>query len=242
MDFPGFEQKFLNTESGRVSYLHRGGKRGKMVFLHGIGGSLKTWNKLVPYLPTGPEVYMLDLLGHGKSDAPDVEYDVLLQVRMLREFTELLAIDKPILFGHSYGGWMAVHYSIDNPAGGLIIEDSAGIESQQIEIRNAGKTDEDRRLLISESVKIGANERVMESAIGNFDKHLLDAEIMSRVFVKTSLIWGDNDEFVPLRFGKEMNNSIKGSSLLVIPGAGHVPHRTKPEIVGKATSDFIAML
>ena len=139
MDFPGFEQKFLNTESGRVSYLQRNGNRGKMVFLHGIGGSLKTWNKLVPYLPPGPDLYLLELLGHGRSDAPDAEYDVMLQVRMLREFAELLAIEKPILFGHSYGGWMAVHYSLGNPTGGLIIEDSAGMESQQTEIRKSGK-------------------------------------------------------------------------------------------------------
>ena len=82
----------------------------------------------------------------------------------------------------------------------------------------------------------------MESAVGNFDRYLLDSETMSKVAVKTSLIWGDNDEFVPIKFGREMNNSINGSTLLVIPGAGHVPHRTRPEIVGKATSDFILNL
>ena len=126
-------------------------------------------------------MYMVDLLGHGRSDAPEIEYDVMVQVRMLREFTELLAIEEPILFGHSYGGWMAVHYSIGNPTSGLIIEDSAGIESQQTEIRNSGKIEEDRKSLISESVKIGANEKRDGKRGGQLRQVPAHSETMSKV-------------------------------------------------------------
>ena len=36
-----------------------------------------------------------------------------------------------------------------------------------------------------------------------------------------------------------MNDAIKGSELLVIPDTGHVPHRTKPEVVSKAIAKFL---
>ena len=124
----------------------------------------------------------------------------------------------------------------------MIIEDSAGIESQQIELRKLGKIDEDRATLLSSALLIGAHEHVVKSAAGNFDKYLLTKDVLSRVSVKTSLIWGEKDEFVPVRFGKEMNNSINSSKLLIIPDVGHVPHRMKPELVAKATSDFLKEL
>jgi pimeloyl-ACP methyl ester carboxylesterase len=240
MAFEGFEEDFLGTKNGKVFYLHRKSQGRPMIFLHGIGGSSNTWNKIDKYLPKELDIYMIDMLGHGRSDAPDIEYDVMLQVGMLEEFVEKLSINDPLLFGHSYGGWMAIHYSLRHGVPDLMVEDCAGMESQQLEIIAAGKAEEDRDLLIKESIKIGAKEKVIRSAVDNFEKHMLTEELLSEVTARTLLIWGDDDASVPIKFGREMQALIKGSDFLTIPGAGHVPHRTKPEIVAKAIADFIA--
>lgn len=238
MEFEGFEEGFLPTKNGKLFYLHRKAPARPIIFLHGIGGSSNTWNKISPYLEKNMDIYMIDMLGHGRSDAPDIEYNVMMQVEALEEFIEKLGLAEPILFGHSYGGWMAVHYSLRHEIKRMIIEDSAGIASQQLEINAAGKAEEDRNNLISESIKIGANEKVIRSAVKNFESDMLTDEMMSKVASETLLIWGDNDDFVPLKFGKEMHSMIKESDFLVLAGAGHVPHRTKPEIVADAISEF----
>ena len=112
MAFEGFEEGFVTTSLGKIFYLNRKGGGRPIIFLHGIGGLLKSWDKLVPFLGQGPDLYMIDLLGHGRSDAPDINYDVMVQVQVLKELVEELGLEKPVLFGHSYGGWMAVHYSL----------------------------------------------------------------------------------------------------------------------------------
>jgi pimeloyl-ACP methyl ester carboxylesterase len=238
MDFEGFEQGFSSTKNGRVSYLRRKSAGKPIIFLHGIGGSLKSWNKLAPFLPKGLDLYLIDLLGHGRSDAPDIEYDVMMQVEMLEELVENLGLTEPTIFGHSYGGWMAIHYSLRQKTAGLMIEDSAGMESQQQEIQKTGESEEYKKELVSDAMMIGANEKVMRSAAANFSRYTLTKDILSKVSARTFLIWGDNDDFVPIKFGKEMHEMIKDSDFLVIPGAGHVPHRTKPEIVAAAISRF----
>ena len=241
MDFPGFEgfeQGFAGEKGRRLFYLHRKSNGIPIIFLHGIGGNLNSWNKLAPLLPANLDVYLVDLLGHGKSDAPGIEYDVMVQVAALERLTRELGITEPTLFGHSYGGWMAIHYSLRQKTAGLMIEDCAGIESQQLEIDAAGKRQEYAESLIGSSLKIGANEKVIRSAAINFERYLLTSDILSKVSSRTFLIWGDDDPFVPLKFGEQMHEQIKDSDFLVIPGAGHVPHRTKPKIVAAAISRF----
>ena len=209
-----------------------------MVFLHGIGGNLNSWNKLVPYLPKELDIYLVDLLGHGKSDAPDIDYDVMVQVEALERLTKDLKIVEPVIFGHSYGGWMAIHYSIGQKTSGLMIEDCAGMQSQQLEIDKAGEREAYASSLISESVKIGANASVITSAASNFEKYPLTDDVLAKVSTRALLIWGDNDNYVPIKFGREMHDIIRNSDFLTIPGAGHAPHRTRPEIVAGAISRF----
>ena len=241
MDFEGFEEGSADTRNGKVFYLRRKSQGRPIIFLHGIGGNLKTWNKLAPLLPKGPDLYLVDMLGHGRSDAPEIEYDVMVQVGMLEELVQKIGIAEPILFGHSYGGWAAIHYSLRQKASGLVIEDCAGVESQHAELEAEGKKEERMEDLVNESVKIGANERVIRSAAENLDRHLLTSDTLSKVSQRTLLLWGEDDDVVPIRFGRELKAAIKGSNLIVIPDAGHIPHRTRPEIVAHALSMFCGL-
>jgi pimeloyl-ACP methyl ester carboxylesterase len=57
----------------------------------------------------------------------------------------------------------------------------------------------------------------------------------------TLIIWGADDQLIPLEAGRKMNSLIKGSRMVVIEKCGHVPQEEMPkrvvdEIVGFATS------
>jgi 2-hydroxy-6-oxonona-2,4-dienedioate hydrolase len=240
--FDGFEEGVSMTRNGRLSFLNRSADGQPIVFLHGLGASIRTWRKLLPFIPEGLDVYLVDLLGHGQSDVPTIDYDIMTQVNSVRDMATDIGLYDPIIFGHSYGAWVATHYSTANRVKGLILEDSAGLEAQVGEIISSGKKDDYTKELVAESLKIGANETVMRSIASNFDKYLLTKDVLSKVSANTLLVWGSDDAIVPTRFGEWERGLISGSRLTMVEGGGHVPHWTKPDVVGNMIAEFCARL
>ncbi|MDE1865565.1 MAG: alpha/beta hydrolase [Candidatus Micrarchaeota archaeon] len=236
--FEDFEENFSVTRKGRLFFLHRAGEGQAIIFLHGVGATVRTWRKLVPFIPANLDVYLVDLLGHGRSDSPVISYDIMVQVNALKDMTSSLGLHEPVLFGHSYGAWLATHYAATSNTKGVILEDSAGLEAQANEIIDSGKRDEYLNGIVKESLKIGANEAVMRSIASNFDKYMLNKEVLSKVTTKTLLIWGSNDEVVPLRFGEWERGLIPHNRFMVIKGGGHIPHWTIPVDTGRAIAQF----
>lgn len=52
---------------------------------------------------------------------------------------------------------------------------------------------------------------------------------LGKIGVPTLLIWGANDELIPLEAGRKMNSLIKNSKLVVIENCGHVPQEEMPD-------------
>jgi pimeloyl-ACP methyl ester carboxylesterase len=63
----------------------------------------------------------------------------------------------------------------------------------------------------------------------------------SSIGVKTLVIHGEHDAIVPLSAGEMVAGDIPDSSLVVIPGAGHIPSMTRPgEVVAAIEAFFTA--
>lgn len=60
--------------------------------------------------------------------------------------------------------------------------------------------------------------------------------------VPTLLLWGDRDRAVSLRSGERLLEYFDRASLLVIPGAGHLPHEEVPVAFAGAISSFLGGL
>jgi len=56
----------------------------------------------------------------------------------------------------------------------------------------------------------------------------------------TLLIWGDCDRAVGLSSGRQLQHILPLSSLIVIPGAGHIPFEEQPDVCNKAMRDWLA--
>ena len=63
-------------------------------------------------------------------------------------------------------------------------------------------------------------------------------EALPLIEVPTLLIWGDDDKRSPLSNGELMRDSIPGSRLVVIPGAGHASNMEQPERFNAEVRDF----
>jgi pimeloyl-ACP methyl ester carboxylesterase len=55
----------------------------------------------------------------------------------------------------------------------------------------------------------------------------------------TLIIWGEEDRVFPLAVGEELQRTIKGSSLILIPQAGHIPQWERPDLVNQAMVNFL---
>ena len=55
----------------------------------------------------------------------------------------------------------------------------------------------------------------------------------------TLIVWGEEDRVFPLRVGEELHQTIKGSVLMRIPKAGHIPQWERPDLVNRAMIEFL---
>ncbi len=84
-----------------------------ILFLHGITGSRRYWERKVRSLRREYHLVLPDLVGFGMSPKPHVEYTIDLFRDSVRGLVEELGLaDRPIiLVGHSLGGLIALEYA-----------------------------------------------------------------------------------------------------------------------------------
>jgi pimeloyl-ACP methyl ester carboxylesterase len=233
-----FEDCYFPTKYGKMHYRRHKGTKNTIIFLHGLAASAKSWTHLVNYLPNDMDVYIMDLLGHGQSDAPHVDYSLHTHYESLLEFVRSNADAEPILFGHSYGGWLAAYYASMNKVSGLVLEDSAGLQDFVEERHQLNP--QYRETLVKDALKLNPKEHVIRSMINaDNSKTELDEDALAKIKCRCMIIWGSDDKLVNPKYASQFNSRIKGSSLVVINGARHSPHYTNAEEVARILMDFL---
>jgi 3-oxoadipate enol-lactonase len=79
-----------------------------LVLLHGLCGSSKYWDNVIPLLSAHYRVIATDLRGHGQSGVSSEPYTMELMASDIVELMEKLDISKAILLGHSLGGYVTL--------------------------------------------------------------------------------------------------------------------------------------
>lgn len=72
------------------------------------------------------------------------------------------------------------------------------------------------------------------------DMGLLQTALSKLAGKPTLLIWGDRDRAVGLSSGHQLQRILPLSSLIVIPGVGHIPFEEQPDVCNKAVRDWLA--
>ncbi len=62
---------------------------------------------------------------------------------------------------------------------------------------------------------------------------------LGKINTPTLIIWGAEDQLIPLEAGRKMNSLIKGSKLVIFEKCGHVPQEEMPERVVDEITKFI---
>jgi pimeloyl-ACP methyl ester carboxylesterase len=64
-------------------------------------------------------------------------------------------------------------------------------------------------------------------------------EVLPQINVPTLLVYGDKDVRAPLTVAEELHAAISGSTLVVLPDAGHACNIEAPEEFNRAVRDFL---
>jgi 4,5:9,10-diseco-3-hydroxy-5,9,17-trioxoandrosta-1(10),2-diene-4-oate hydrolase len=71
------------------------------------------------------------------------------------------------------------------------------------------------------------------------DMGLLRSALPDLAAKPTLLIWGDRDRAVGLNSARELQQILRQSSLLVLPGVGHIPFEEIPDVCNQAMRDWL---
>ena len=110
--------EFLDVGGARLYYYAAGTRGGDepLVLIHGFPTSSHLWQDLVPLLPAGRRVVVLDLLGYGRSDPPgELPLTIKAHADRLLVMMDLLGINRACLIGHDVGGGVAQAVAVKAP-------------------------------------------------------------------------------------------------------------------------------
>ena len=97
-----------------VAY-RRAGNGPAVLLIHGIAGSSRTWEQVLPLLARDHTVVAPDLTGHGESDKPPSDYSLGAQASGLRDLLTILKIERATVVGQSFGGGVAMQFAYQYP-------------------------------------------------------------------------------------------------------------------------------
>ena len=240
MLYDDLEDRYANTSLGRLHYKWRKGRK-TVVFLHGIGGSALTWKRLVEELPEDLGLCLVDLLGHGDSEAPEIKYKVSIQAEAVIDLMGSAGVRDACLFGHSYGGWIAAKIAQEAyGAEGLILEDAAGLKEYFDDILKAGDAERLKEELIKGSLLTNHREHVIKSTVeSETPDEYLTKESLAKIAIPTLIIWGADDLTLDAKYAKIFSRYIRNSTVAEINGAGHIPHYTAANEVAGLLVKFV---
>jgi pimeloyl-ACP methyl ester carboxylesterase len=105
---------FITIDGARLHYVVAG-EGAPILLIHGLGGQLRNFSyALMERLARSHRVILLDRPGAGHS--PRVRgFGIAEHAALVARFIEELALDRPIVVGHSLGGAVALALALDHP-------------------------------------------------------------------------------------------------------------------------------
>jgi pimeloyl-ACP methyl ester carboxylesterase len=95
--------RFARYQNIKIHYKNLGVGRSAVVFVHGWACDLSVWTRQIEPLDGRVRLLLLDLPGHGRSDAPNVHYTMDLFAGAINAVMQAAQVDRALLVGHSLG-------------------------------------------------------------------------------------------------------------------------------------------
>lgn len=256
---------FVEVPGGKIWYEARG-QGTPLVLIHDGLLPSETWDEQVPTFARTFRVIRYDRRGYGRSEAPKEPWSDVEDLDALLEF---LKIDQAILIGCSYGGSLAVDYTLAHPdrVEGMVLVGPvvSGLPySQHFNRRNVSnfaprfRGEGIEKVIdawvgdpyITDAANTRARERVRELLARN-PSSISAGRVQPKVPVRpaagrlreirkpTLLVVGASDIPDVHAHAGALESGIYRARRVVIPGAGHLVHMERPETFNEIALAFM---
>jgi pimeloyl-ACP methyl ester carboxylesterase len=261
----GAKSEYVEAGGYRLHYFEaapgNGGGGTPLVLVHGLGARGEDWAAMIPALAAqGFHVYVPDLLGYGRSPKPDVDYSISLEEQTVAQFMRAVHVPRADIGGWSMGGWIVMKLALDHPemVDRLVIYDSAGVyfpatwdaelftPADVIGVKKliAMLTPKPRPLpgFAAEAAlrKLARNAWVIRRSMTAMTngRDLLDFRLQG-ITQPMLIVWGSQDELIPLTAGEAIHKRVPQSVLNIVEGCGHLAPAECPVPVVEGTVEFL---
>ncbi|RMG99940.1 MAG: alpha/beta fold hydrolase [Chloroflexi bacterium] len=101
--------------NGVSLYYEVHGEGEPLLLLHGLGSSVRDWERQIPVFSRYYQVIGIDMRGHGRSDKPPGPYTVSLFAQDTAALLRALQLPPAHIIGISMGGMIAFQLAVDTP-------------------------------------------------------------------------------------------------------------------------------
>lgn len=213
-------------------------KKPTLVMIHGAGGRSQTWQGQIHPLKGSLNTLAMDLPGHGKT-AGQSKNRVDEYAQWLGEMLDVLFEAPVFLMGHSMGGAIVQETALWYPKRleGILLAGTGprlpvapmfldgflnNFEKTVDLIMSYAYAPGAEKSMLREGAKImkGAGATVVHNdfvACDHFDRH----KEIGDITLPCLIICGEKDKLTPPAVSRTLHESIRGSTLQVLPLAGH---------------------
>jgi haloalkane dehalogenase len=240
------------------------------LLLHGFPESSYMWRDLMPALAdAGWRAVAPDLAGSGDSE-PDPPGTWERHMEALERFRGGLGIERCVLVVHDWGGLIGLRWACEHPdAVAALVISSTGFfpdgkwHGMATALRTPGAGEElvngldrDGFAAIGRSLSEALDDDAIDEywkgfaddtrrrghlelyRSGDFEK--LAGYRLADLGVPALLLWGEGDEFAPVRSAHRFERELADTELVVVEGAGHFVWEDAPEACADAVTAFLA--
>ncbi len=250
----------LTLASGLPADVLAGGSGPALLYLHNHLG--RTWDAFLDALAGTHTVYAPR---HPGSDEPDelLALDGFADLALYYDdLLNALDVDTAVVVGHGFGGMAAAEFAAHCPArvSRLVLIDSLGLWLDDTPIDDiSGVPPERAASILSGSPTVTeallaqpedpaaipdfmVGRFLTQAAVSHFIWPIPDRDLRRRLYritMPTLVLWGEDDQYVPVCYAREFGDGLPDARIERIPGAGHMPQLEKTDEVMTVLADFL---
>ena len=236
-----FSQTPKKSESvlinGKTIYYEIYGEGKPLFLLHGYTLSSKSWIPYIDDFDEEYEVYLIDLTGHGKSEAFKEDLSIKSVAEDLNSLVQYLKLDKIKAIGFSFGGDTLYQLALINPP---LIESMITIGAVGTWTVNdfpeyqKAFTFENRANFPWLLTNHGTDHKIkaLMEQFNNYTVKLTEEELQS-IKPEVLIMIGDDDEGMDFAEVARVKRNLPKSDLWILPNVAHGAHE------GETKDDFI---
>lgn len=217
-----------------------------VVLVHGVAVSSRYLKPLARVLAPRARIYVPDLPGYGRSEAPPRDLGVPELAEALRGWLDAAGLERPHLLGNSFGCQVIAELAAWHPerVGRLVLQgptmDPHARALWQQTLRWLATAPLERPseglVLLRDAWDLGPRRLAEMLRIGLQDQIELK---LPRVQVPTLVVRGSRDQIVPQRWAEEAARLLPAGQLVVVEGAAHTINYSQPGWLAEVVWPFL---